>query len=387
MSSHRTRPLQFYREEGREEARHATWLELFFDLVFVFAIAELAHLLHSDLSWSVIAGFAGLFVPVWWLWIDFSYYADQFDIDHGFYRLVMLGVMLGLVIMALTIHDVLQGHSENFAIIYSALRLIIIWLYVQAWRFVPPSRELTARYGISFSIAFALWVASIVTPEPIRFWLWAIALAIEISNGPITYLTIRTVPRQNSHMDERFGLFVIIVLGEAIISVGTGVSETDWQWASVLTGVGGFLLAVSLWWMYFERADETTINRALQGGKWDLLKSYIYGYSHLLVFMGIVATGIGTQFAIEAASGQSFGLEERTVLCGGLALFLIGVTALQWASPRSLPTKVIGMRSLLALVALGCIPAGLSPSITVLLFSVSFVAMNALDGIPLAKPL
>ncbi|MEL6762150.1 MAG: low temperature requirement protein A, partial [Cyanobacteria bacterium J06607_6] len=89
-------------EDDRE--RHATWLELFFDLVFVFAIAEVAHLLHSDPTWAGIVGFVALFVPVWWLWIDFSYYADQFDIDRGPYRLVMLGVMFGLVIMALTIH-------------------------------------------------------------------------------------------------------------------------------------------------------------------------------------------------------------------------------------------------------------------------------------------
>lgn len=100
--------------------------------------------------------------------------------------------------------------------IYTALRLVIIWLYIQAWRFVPGSRELTTRYTISFLIAFLFWLGSIFVPAPARFWLWAVALAIEISNGPITYVTIRSVPTQNSHMDERFGLFVIIVLGEAI---------------------------------------------------------------------------------------------------------------------------------------------------------------------------
>ncbi|MEO1354130.1 MAG: low temperature requirement protein A, partial [Cyanobacteria bacterium J06635_15] len=273
MTRQRSHPLRLHLGKDREETRHATWLELFFDLVFVFAIAELAHLLHGDLSWTGIAGFAALFVPVWWLWIDFSYYADQFDVDRGPYRLVMLGVMFGLVVMALTIHDALQGGSANFAAIYSTLRLVIIVLYTQAWRFVPQSRELTARYITSFSIAFLLWLLSIAVPEPARFWLWAIALLIEISNGPITYLTIRNVPTQKSHMDERFGLFVIIVLGEAIIAVTTGVAQTNWQWQSVLTGMGGFVTAVSLWWMYFERADESVINWALRGGRLALLRS------------------------------------------------------------------------------------------------------------------
>ncbi|MEO0395137.1 MAG: low temperature requirement protein A [Cyanobacteria bacterium P01_A01_bin.137] len=387
MAHQRFHPLRLHLGKDRESTRHATWLELFFDLVFVFAIAELAHLLHSDLSWAGIAGFAALFVPVWWLWIDFSYYADQFDIDSGPYRLVMLSVMFGLVVMALTIHNALHGGSAEFATIYAVLRSVIIFLYVQAWRFVPQSRELTARYTISFSAAFLLWVLSIGVPEPARFWLWAVALLIEISNGPITYLTIRNVPMQKSHMDERFGLFVIIVLGEAIIAVATGVSQTDWQWRSVLTGLGGFLTAVSLWWMYFERADESTINQALRGGKRALLRAYVYGYSHLLAFMGIVATGVGIQFAIEAvADSHTFIVEARAVLCGGVAIFLTGVTLLQWASPSSLPKGVIGWRSLLALLSLCLIPlgAGVSPLAIVLVLSLLLVALNRLDGIPLS---
>ncbi|WP_346291386.1 low temperature requirement protein A [Sphaerothrix gracilis] len=377
-------PLRLYLEADREPTRHATWLELFFDLVFVFAIAELAHLLHSDLSWAGIASFAALFVPVWWLWIDFSYYADQFDVDRGPYRLVMLGVMFGIVVMALTVPNALSGGSAQFAAIYATLRLVIIFLYVQAWRFVPPSRELTARYTVSFSIAFFLWLLSIAVPEPIRFWLWAIALLIEISNGPITYLTIRSVPTQKSHMDERFGLFVIIVLGEAIIAVATGVSQTDWQWPSVLAGLAGFLAAVSLWWMYFERADESTINWALRSGRRALLRSYIYGYSHLLIFMGIVATGVGIQFAIEAAAGHSFPIVARSVFCGGVALFLTGVTAVQWAAPHSLPKPVIAARLGLALFALSLISwAGLSAWGLVLLLSLLLIALNRFDGISL----
>ncbi|MEM6518387.1 MAG: low temperature requirement protein A [Cyanobacteria bacterium P01_C01_bin.70] len=387
MTDQRSHPLRLYVGEGSDPSRHATWLELFFDLVFVLAIAQLSHLLHSDPSWAGIVGFAALFVPVWWLWIDFSYYADQFDVDRGPYRLVMLGIMFGLVVLALTIHDALHGGSARFAAAYSALRLVIIFLYVQAWRFVPQSRELTQRYALSFAVAGALWLLSIATPEPMRYGLWAIALAIEISNGPITYLTIKQVPAQASHMDERFGLFVIIVLGEAIVAVATGVADTNWQWNSILTGISGFFAAVGLWWMYFERADESTINWALRSGRWALLRSYIYGYSHLLAFMGIVATGVGVQFAIEAASGGNWGIEVRTVLCGGLAVFLLGVTALQWAAPACLPRRVVVMRSLLALLALSLIPltAGIAPFATVLILSLALVALNAFDGIPLAK--
>ena len=375
--------LKLYAGRREGSPRHATWLELFFDLVFVLSMAELAHLLHAHPDWQGLVSFVALFIPVWWLWIDFSYYADQFDVDKGIYRLTFFGVMFGIVVMALTIPDALSGGSANFAAAYALLRLIIIILYMQAWRFVPASRELTARYIISFSIAFFFWLASIAMPAPLRFGLWAIALLIEISNGPITYLTIRSVPQQDSHMDERFGLFVIIVLGEAIIAVASGVADTAWELPSVLTAAGGFAIALSLWWMYFERVDETVINQALQGGKQALLRSYIYGYSHVLTFMGIVATGVGIQFAIEATAGETFSLPMHVVLCGGVATFLAGTTTLQWASPSSLPKRVLVMRSLLALFTLCLIPLN-APLITVLLLSTLLISINKFDGVPIA---
>lgn len=318
--------------------------------MFVVAIAKLAHFLHAHLDWTGIASFAILFVPVWWLWIDFSYYADQFDVERGIYRLIILGVMFGTIVLGLTVPEALQNGSAQFASIYAALRSIIVGLYFQAWRLVPESRELTARYTISFTIALVLWLASIVLPPPIRFVLWAVALSIEISNGPITYATIRSVPVQVSHMDERFGLFVIIVLGEAIVAVASGVSEIHWQWQETLTAIGGFVTAVSLWWLYFECAEDSVINQALRSNqKRALLRSFVYGYSHVLVFAGIVASGVGIQSAIEGADAGPLNAAARTVLCGGLGLYAIGLTAVQWATPRSLPARILAARMLVAI--------------------------------------
>ena len=384
MSRLRKHFLYLQHHQNYESDRHATWLELFFDLVFVLAIAELSHLLHHDLTWTGIASFAALFVPVWWLWIDFSYFADQFDVERGIYRPIMLATMFGLIVMALTVPEALNGGSAQFAAAYAALRLVITFLYIQAFRFVPLSRALTKRYVMSFSVALGLWLISIVMPEPIRFLLWGIALFIEIGTGPITYLTVRDVPTQNSHMDERFGLFMIIVLGEAIVAVAAGVSETSWGWQSILMGTGGFLIAANFWWMYFERAEESAINQALRGGKRALLRSFLYGYSHVLAFMGIAATSVGIQVAIESAADHAFTPEARTILGGGIALFLIGVTALQWASPGSLPQRVVVLRSGLALLALCLIPLEtlFSPVVMVLLLGTALALINGIDGVP-----
>lgn len=389
MSRLRYRPLRLLPHQNHEGNRHATWLELFFDLVFVLAIAELAHLLHHDLTWSGIFSFAALFVPVWWLWIDFSYFADQFNVERGLYRTIMLSTMFGLIVMALTIPHALEPDgSAEFATAYAALRLIITFLYVQAWRSVPPARALTERYVISFAASLILWIFSIFVPIPIRFWLWGLALLIEIGNGPITYLTVKDIPAQNSHMDERFGLFSIIVLGEAIVAVASGVSETSWGWQSALTGAGGFAIAASFWWMYFERAEESAINQALQGSKLALLKSFIYGYSHVLAFMGIVMTSVGIQAAIETGTGHAFTIEASAILCGGVTIFLLGVTALQWASPTSLPQRAILLRLALALLTICLIPLHgvLSSVLLVVLLASTLIVLNWKDGVSIPEP-
>jgi low temperature requirement protein LtrA len=121
--------------------------------------------------------------------------------------------------------------------------------------------------------------------------------------------------------------------------------------------------------MYFERADSSVINWALRGNKQALLRSYVYGYSHFFVFAGIVATGVGIQSAIEAATKGSWTVEARAVLCGGLAVFLLGLSAVQWAAPRSLPGQIIGVR---VLAALGC---------ALLLWLGSFLAPLVLIGV------
>lgn len=375
---------RFYNEDSTPNDRRATWLELFFDLVFVVAISGLAHVLHDHLTWSGIIDFAALFIPIWWLWIDFSYYADQFDVDRGLYRIIILGVMFGIMVLSVTIPDALHGGAVQFATVYAALRLVIIGLYIQAWRLVPQSRELTARYILSFSVAFILWFISIFVPEPTCFWFWAVAMLIEIMNGPITYATIRSVPTQVSHMDERFGLFVIIVLGEAVLAVATGVADSNWQWRAALTALCGFIAAVSFWWMYFERADDSVIHTTLRGGKRALLRSYIYGYSHVLVFAGIVATGVGTQAAIEAAvASETLSTEARVVLWGGAGVFLLGLSLIQWAAPRPLPLNVLWVRLLSAFVcvALGLLSGSLVPFAAVGLLAIILVSLISYEEV------
>ena len=379
----RVRPARWrpprLRTEVPQGERHATWLELFFDLVFVIAVAELAHLLHDDLSPRGLLVYAALFVPVWWQWIDFSYYGDQYDTDDLSYRLALLAAMLGVVILALTIPEVPHGGSTAFAAAYVALRVLIIALYLRARRHVPEARELAGRYAASFSIALLVWLVSFLVPEPGRFLLWGVALLIEIGNGSVTYATIRSVPAQVSHMDERFGLFVIIVLGEAVLAVATGIDGTDWETAAVVTGLAGFVAAAAMWWLYFGRADPAVITRALRGGRGALLRSFAYGYSHLFVFAGITAAGVGIEAAIEEAGHGGLTAGAVVAIGGGTAAFLAGLTILQWAGPGSLPGRFVVGRLLGAGAILLVLAVGFGPAASVVALAAILVGLAAVE--------
>src|SRR5436309_6376910 len=141
--------------------RHASWLELFFDLVFVVAIAELSRQLVLDHSLAGFAQFAGLFVPVWVAWQGYMAYADRFDSDDLAFRVAYFLAMLAIAAMAVLISDVAIGiHSAGFAISYVALRSIMLGLYARAWRSAPAARPIIRFYGLGYSVSVAIWLLS-----------------------------------------------------------------------------------------------------------------------------------------------------------------------------------------------------------------------------------
>ncbi|MBA2462419.1 MAG: low temperature requirement protein A [Actinobacteria bacterium] len=210
--------------EDSAEERHASWLELFFDLVFVIAIAELAHQLELDHSAAGLLRFAALFVPVYVAWQGFSIYADRFDTDDLLLRVALLAGMLAIAALAVQIEDVSHEKSAGFAVSYIALRSILLALYARAWRAVPAARPLISRYGLGYATAVAIWVISLALDAPARYVLWAVAVALDLSLPPLSTRLIRRVPTHGGHIVERWGLFTLIVLGESVVVVALGVA-------------------------------------------------------------------------------------------------------------------------------------------------------------------
>ncbi|MEH1997811.1 MAG: low temperature requirement protein A [Nostoc sp.] len=312
--------------EDTEEERRATWLELFYDLVFVVAVSQLAHNLNEDISLSGLFGFVVLFIPVWWSWIGTTFYANRFDSDDVGHRLLIGIQMLTAAAMAINIHHGLGESSPGFAISYALGRVVLVIEYVRAGIYIPSARPLTTRYAIGFAIAAFFWLISASIPIPWRFGFWTVGIIIDFATPLIgRKFQIGLLPHA-SHLPERFGLFTIIVLGEAIIAVVNGVSEQKWDTLTVISGVFGLIIAFSWWWVYFDNLGGTPIVMARTHGKIGVVNLWLY--THLPLVIGIAAAGVGVEQILLSQPTLPLPDSQRSLICGSVALCSLSVSIL-----------------------------------------------------------
>ncbi len=315
--------------ETSDGERHASWLELFFDLVFVLAVANIAKILaeHSDLAGTV--KFFALFIPVWWTWIGFTFYADRFETDEPAYRILVFAGMFAVAVLAMGLEAGFTPQGDfPFVLCYVAVRLILIALYARSAYHVPLARSLSMRFIIGFSIAVAVWLISLLIPPPYRYVFWAIAVIIELGTPFFNVRNLNILPIDFSHIPERFGLFTIIVLGEVIVATANGITETVWNFSALTAAFLGFAMAAAIWWINFDFVEDSAIRAD------SLLPRFIYLYGHFFIVANIVVIGIGVEHAImEAGKGEShLHFPTLALLGGGIALYLLTITAIKLAS-------------------------------------------------------
>ncbi|WP_044292470.1 low temperature requirement protein A [Rivularia sp. PCC 7116] len=313
-------------EEVEEEHRHATWLELFYDLVYVVAVSQIAHYLNEDVSIKGFVGFVFLFIPIWWAWIGTTFYANRFDSDDIKHRLLTGLQMLSLAAVAVNIHHGLGESSAGFAIAYSATRFILVLEYLRVIKHIPQAKGLAKYYCTGFSIAAALWLISAFIPIPIRFMVWTLALIVDLTTAiTAKRFQVALLPHPE-HLPERFGLFTIIVLGEAIIAVVNGVSEQKWDVQSAISAILGFSIAFSLWWIYFENVTGSILQSNATSKKIRLIQIWLYG--HLPLVIGLATTGVAVEQIIMSDANQALPSPQRWLICGGVALCLLSLSVL-----------------------------------------------------------
>jgi low temperature requirement protein LtrA len=360
-------------ETDAGKQRTATWLELFFDLAFVLVVAELAVGLRNDLTLQGVLVFAGLFTSVWWAWAGFTFYANRFDTDDVIYRLAKLTAMLAVAGLAASATDATGSLAAQFALCQAALRIVLVYLYLRAYRHVVQARTLIAVYVVAESIAATLWLAGTVAPAPARYLCWAAAVAAEAAAPIMATMRSAGLPLHFEHLPERFGLFVILVLGESVAAIAVGVHETHWEPVTVTVAVLGFVTAVSLWWIYFDLAGAAaTQTLADRGGHRSTLLHDIYAYGHWPIALGLAAAGVGIEGAILQGGQPTLASGSRWVLCGGVALYLLAISAIQGGIAcslrSSLPWPGIGVPLTLAAgLAGGVRPVAVLAAVTLVL--------------------
>ena len=349
------RPPRLRTFEHGDVAR-AHYLELFFDLVFVVAIAQLAHELVADHSLGGFATFAALYLPVFIAWQGFSSYADRFDTDDVVFRGVMLLAMLAIAALAIQIPDVAHDESTGFVVAYVILRSLLVALYLRSYVHVPEARPLVGRYAWQYSIAIGIWMASLALASPARYVLWGVALAWELSIPPRARRLWEAIPRSASKMPERLSLFTIIVLGEAIVVTALGASGSEWALSATVVAVLGFLVAAAIWWTYFGGGGEVTMRRSPEA-------IAVFVYSHIPLLAALTAVSAGISLAIEQSSGSQLDAGARWALAGGAALYLTFVTVAHASSTQGVPVSELRARigAGLALVALALLGGALDP--------------------------
>ena len=318
---------------GESEERSATWLELFYDLVFVVAVAELGHHLATHLSVSGLVEFIGLFIPVWWAWFHYTIYADRFDTDDVTHRLLTILQMLIIAGLAASIHGAIGETYREVAISLVGVRVVMIVMYLRTRR-IEVARPLARRLVGTFSLGGALWVASVFAPEPWRYALWAVAVAQEyltVTIGSTRRLYAR-MPVSESHLPERFGLFTIIVLGESVVGVVAGLAEQDLRSVAAITGGLGLLLAFGIWWAYFGDLEGGVL-KGLGG-----LSVVAWVYVHLPLTMGLTAVGIAVEHAIAEGTGHSLEPFGVWLFAGSMATVSTGIAVTNFATANVMKT-------------------------------------------------
>jgi low temperature requirement protein LtrA len=358
----------------RYEERHATWLELFLDLVFVVAIAELGSSFAHHVSARGFLIYLGLFVPIVWAWAGFTFYATRFDTDDLVYRVVTLFGMFCVAALATTVPAAFEGKANGFALAYACIRIVIVLLYVRARRDVPEARQLTNWFNALFSIAIVLWFVSLAVAPPWKYVLWTAALALELGAPPRAWRMMRDAPIHPSHIPERFGLLTIIVLGEAVIAVVIGTVNVSWTALSGTTAFAGFLVAASLWWIYFEYLDSSVVAR-------DVLRGMTFVYSHFLVVIGIAAMGVGVRLAVLSAGPGNLYAHSGWVLAAGAALCMTGLGVIQLVTGPAVLDADVRLRFATAsgAIVLAALTNVLSPVVILWLLAVGLLAQVAFE--------
>ncbi|HEY4748701.1 MAG TPA: low temperature requirement protein A [Steroidobacteraceae bacterium] len=308
--------------------RRTSPVELLWDLVFVFAVTQVTALLAHDLTWAGFGRSMLVLALVWWAWSAFVWAANAQDTAAPTLRLALLLAMVLIFISGLAIPGAFGDESTLFAVTYAGVRFLHLALYADASRRGNASWSAIAGFAVTVAIGMGLLIAGSFLDGLPRIALWTAAVLIDYA-GPAWLTRERLRGLQQvavAHFAERYSLFIIICLGESIVTIGVGANGHTLDTELVAAVALGLLITVGLWWTYFDNFAATTEQRLRHHEDPVLAAADAYSYLHLLLVAGIIIFAVGEKFAIRGV-GEPLSDGARLALCGGVALYLAGHVA------------------------------------------------------------
>ena len=306
--------------------QRVTPLELFFDLVFVFAITQVTGFIAADPTWTRLLQALAILAVLWWAWVSYAWLGNTAGSDEGAMRVVLLAAMGPLLVVSLAVPGAFGDDGLVFGVAYLGVRVLHLVGYAVLARSDPALRALVTRLASTMVPAASLLVLAGFLDGAPRAACWIAALAVDY--GGLALRGTQGWRVQSAHFAERHGLIIIIALGESIVSLGVGAGDLGLGASVIASALLGVVVAASLWWAYFDvvalaaehrlqEADPVTQSRLARDS---------YTYLHFPMVTGIILFALGVK---EALLGESHELSSVAAvsLCGGVALYLVALSA------------------------------------------------------------
>ena len=351
------------------EDQKVTFVELFFDLVFVFSVTQVVKLLHDGFNGIAIAQAVLVFWLVWWAWSQFTWSLNSADTTHPIVQFGVLAATGVAFFMAVAVPEAYGDRSLWFAATYVLVRAIGMILFYMLVRETPTLRRpLRTWIGLSSGGLLAVLIGGVIGGS-VQYWLWGLAILLDLVAAGVSARAAEW-DIHPEHFAERHGLFVIIALGETLIIAGSGM--TDLVWTGELLAVAVLLVAVTcgLWWSYFPRAMPALEHAlaARQGSERSTIARDSYTLIHFLMLAGVVAYAAAIEEVI-AHAASAISSTAAVALALGISLFIGGMAAALWRATGTLPKKRLAV-----VVVAGVAIVAAADSSAVIVLGIAFAA-------------
>jgi low temperature requirement protein LtrA len=338
-------------ERREEDEQRVGPLELFFDLVFVFALTQVTALMSEMPTWEGIARGMLILSALWWAWGAYAWLTNYIDTERETERLLMFGSMAAMLVAALAVPGAFDDDGVLFGCAYALVRWLHIFIFAEANEDIDAAGAIR-RLARTALPAPALLIAAGFVESDWQYVLWIIALAIDFA-GPFVF-GVRGFQVSAGHFAERFALIVIIALGESIVAIGAGIAGLELDAGLIAAAVLGIVLAAALWWAYFDVVALVSERhfRETRGYARARMARDSYSYLHLPMIAGIILIALGVKKTLGKVD-QPLDVVPAAALFGGIALYYAGHLGFRLRNVRTLNRQ----RLVAALLCLALLPA------------------------------